>query len=104
MTAELIADAIVYPKDHIDIERDIDQADVKGLLEVINDIDNQYDHVILIGHNPTMTAAANELGDEAISHMPTCAICALGFSVDDWRAVTRGMGTCLFFDYPKRAY
>ncbi|MBB72623.1 MAG: phosphohistidine phosphatase [Legionellales bacterium] len=102
MTAYGIASALGYPESDIDQNPEIYNADVKILIKLINGLDNRYDNIMLVGHNPTFTLAANHLGDRTISHMPTCTICALQFEIDDWQTVDYGLATTLFCESPKR--
>ena len=72
------------------------------LMQVIRKLDNQYDRVLLVGHNPETTMVANILGDLTIDNVPTCGIVALDFNVTVWQDVCEGKGVLVFFDYPKK--
>lgn len=102
MTAELLLQELGLGIESIQQEPKIYNASILHLLEVVQAIDNHHDCVMLFGHNPSFTELANYLGDHHVSHLPTCSIYAMEFYVDDWRAVARGLGHCILFDYPKK--
>ena len=49
------------------------------ILNLINNIDNQYNCVMLIGHNPTITQLTNEISNANIDYMPTCGTAVIDF-------------------------
>ncbi len=49
------------------------------ILNLINNIDNQYNCVMLIGHNPTITQLINEISNANIDYMPTCGTAVIDF-------------------------
>jgi len=40
--------------------------------------------VMVVAHDPGMTALAERLSDGRIGHMPTCAVATFTWSTDDW--------------------
>jgi len=71
------------------------------LLDIAQGISNNFQHVMLVGHNPTITNTANRFTDDNLSNMSTCSLYAIEFNVDDWHAITFGSGKRLFFDCSK---
>ncbi|MEX2380592.1 MAG: histidine phosphatase family protein, partial [Vicingaceae bacterium] len=71
-TARLIAKELNYPESDIQFTKDIYHASIKKMIQIINQIDNQYNTVFLFGHNPTFTELAEYLTDEAYGTLPTC--------------------------------
>jgi len=100
-TASLIARELEYETDKIALEEEIYKADKQELLEIINGIPNQFNNVMLIGHNYTITELANLLSPDLISEIPTAGVVALSFECTTWGEITKENATLLFFDYPK---
>ncbi len=101
-TAGLIALATGMDPDEIVVKKQVYDASSTGLLRVIQGLEEQRDRVMLVGHNPETTQVANILGSLEIANVPTCGIVALDFDVGSWAEVGPGLGTLVFFEYPKR--
>lgn len=101
-TAKEIAKKVGYPIGDIVEQRTIYESEVKTILKIINQIDNNYNRVFVFGHNPTFTHLIEELGGEYIGNLPTCGVAALRFEFQAWEMVTANSGTQFYFDFPKR--
>ncbi len=101
-TASIVAEKLDYPKDRIERRRDLYLASSHAILKIINSADNKHESLMIVGHNPGLTELANDLGAFQVSNMPTCALVALEFAVDDWQAVHWGIGKNILFEYPKK--
>lgn len=102
ITARKIAKEIDYLKDKIIQDKNIYEASVKTLLQIVNQIENEQNIVFLFGHNPGFTDFANYLTGENISNIPTCGIVQINFEIDDWKEVSKDLGTLIRFEYPKK--
>ena len=100
-TARHFAQVWDKPVEQIIQERAIYEANVKTLLQVVNQLDNKYQRVAMFGHNPGFTDFANYLADADIHNIPTCGTVLIEFPVDDWAQVSHHTGSLLKFDYPK---
>ena len=101
-TAVVIADKISYPKTLIEKRQDLYLASANKILKKINFVDDTHKSVMIVGHNPGLTDFANNLGQLQVANMPTCALVAIEFNVDEWQAVHWGLGKNLHFEYPKK--
>lgn len=57
---------------------------------------------MLFGHNPGFSEAVDYFAGDGPGDMPTCGLVRIDFDADHWREVSRGTGTLVWFDYPKR--
>lgn len=71
------------------------------LQETVSLINNTCDTVILIGHNPGITAFANSFTKVQTDNLPTCAIFAVRADINAWEEFKNAKKEFLFFDYPK---
>ena len=101
-TARIIAEEIGYPLDDIRPDGMIYEAGVSELLEVIEGVDDAFDLVMMIGHNPGFTMLAEFFLEDQAVNMPTCAILCVEFDVDSWKAVPENHGTLVYTDFPKK--
>lgn len=100
-TCKHFAKALHYPKGAIIINENIYGASVGSMMAIINDLDDQWDKVVLFGHNPTFTYLAEQLCSINIGNLPTCGMVGIRFEVEQWEAVSLDSGTNILYDYPK---
>ena len=102
-TARRIAKGIGYPKDQIKADERLYHADDDRILNVLQGVKDKHDSVMYFGHNPGLTDFVNSLMniEHDIDNIPTCGIVAFQFNIDSWKQLTWGIGSLLFFDYPK---
>jgi phosphohistidine phosphatase len=73
------------------------------ILKCINQLDNIYNNVLIVCHNPGITNLANYLSDYLIDNIPTAGL--VGFTFDNnWNAIKEKSCSFLFFDYPKKLF
>lgn len=101
-TARLLAIAVGHAPEAIVIHPEIYAHGLHALLTVVHGLDNGWNRVYLIGHNPDLTVLVNRLTGEELAHLPTCGVASLEFNVEDWPQVMDGSGRLSLFDYPKR--
>ncbi|THB78099.1 MAG: histidine phosphatase family protein [Desulfobulbaceae bacterium] len=99
-TAGIIAREIGYPKDKIVITNALYTADMMDLLEIVREMDKQFDNVMLVGHNYVITEFAEWLTGTLLGNIPTSGIACIQFD-HPWKKVSESSGSLLFFDYPK---
>jgi phosphohistidine phosphatase len=100
-TASYFAKEWEINENDIQTDKNIYEAGLKALLNVVNHFDNQHNTIALFGHNPGLTDFANYLSDVNIYNMPTCSIVMLEFSFEEWNLVSSSTAKVLLFDYPK---
>ncbi|MES2652427.1 MAG: histidine phosphatase family protein [Bacteroidota bacterium] len=100
-TAKYFAKEWEINEKEIQTDKNIYEAGLKELLNVVNHLDNKYPTVAMFGHNPGLTDFANYLSDINIYNMPTCSIVMLEFPFDEWHLAGSSTAKVLLFDYPK---
>lgn len=103
-TAEAIAEAIEYPEAEIVADERLYGADAFEWLEVIQGLDDGWDRVMCVGHNPGLTDLVDDLSPGQIGNVPTCGVVELKFDTDSWALVGRVEPAEVYFDYPKRMH
>ena len=69
--------------------------------DVIRDIDDKYENIFIVGHNPEITEVTNMLIDDYIDNVPTLGIIGFKVSVKKWKKFERENAFFNFFIYPK---
>jgi phosphohistidine phosphatase len=100
-TARVVADAIHYPPDKIEVDPDLYLASATELLNTVQSVDDDIHHIALVSHNPGLTTLVNSLGSRHILNLPTCGIAILETEIDSWRSLEPGTFKTLSFLYPK---
>jgi len=102
-TARLIAHELKLSDERLIFKMEIYAAEPESLLEVVRGLDDCWEHVLLVGHNPGLTDLGNLLADCGIANIPTCGMLCLDFDVANWMNVGARAGTLVFYDYPKKS-
>jgi len=76
-------------------------AEPETIQEHIKDVNNKYDTLFVVGHNPETTELSNMMINDYIDNVPTLGIVALDLSIDHWREFKLSEGKMQFFIYPK---
>jgi phosphohistidine phosphatase len=77
------------------------EATVEAVLAVIHQQPDNYQSLMLVGHEPTWSNILTHLMGGGLVRMPTAAMACLGFEVDHWAKVGQGRGTLLWLLPPK---
>ncbi len=101
-TAIQIAKSFGYEEKKIIKNPDIYGAVVSDLMRIINRTSDEYDIIMLFGHNPTFTMAANYLSDKYIDNLPTSGFVQIDFNLDSWNDIEGNTGKLVLFEYPKK--
>ena len=71
---------------------------VREYLSVIEDIDERYDSVMVVAHNPTISEVATKLtGNSKLEWMPTSAVAVIECDIDSWHKIATSR--CKLLDY-----
>ena len=102
-TARVIAKKLGCKSADVTVNEAIYEAGTGSLIEIIQNFDNSFEQVMLVGHNPSVTSLVNLLADASIENVPTCGIAVLRFETDSWLHLGNITAKLLEFDYPKKA-
>ena len=102
MTAKLLSEQIKYPLSDIVFDGNLYLASVRQLYQLIKNIKNEYQQVMIIGHNPGLTSLVNDLTAETISNLPTCGVFGLKLNIKSWKELDRKCGHRILYEYPKK--
>ncbi len=80
----------------IRIENNLYLASAEEYLNIIRQIDRQYDCVMIFGHNPGISETASLLSTGFYENMGTCSVIGLSFEKTRWAAIKPGDAHKLF--------
>lgn len=99
-TAEILVAGLQRPEGALIPEERLYEASPEQILAIVRALDDRWQHVALVGHNPGFEQCLERLSGEA-KHMSTCAVAHLEFATDRWRDARPGAATLLAFLTPK---
>jgi len=101
-TAGFFAQALEIPKEQQWETKELYHASMLEILNVVASIPDEYNTVILFGHNPGFTYFANEFwGENWIDNLPTCGIVEIEGDVDSWNLFTGATAKVVNHYFPK---
>lgn len=89
-TAYIFAENLSIPLETIVFKDDLYTFDSKALEKVIKSCNNQFDNLILFGHNDAITNFVNTFGNLAVDNVPTAGFVSLSFQENDWKDIRKG--------------
>ena len=101
LTAQMVAEKLHYPKEKIMYDERIYEANTEDLMEVVHILPENADEVLLVGHNPGMTAFINMLSDTGLDNLPTAGVVGIAFDVASFMEIAPHSGEVLFYETPK---
>ena len=102
-TAKEICKKINFPIEDIIKKEEIYEASSNMLLEILQSTNENFESVMLFGHNPGLTFLQNFLCKKEIGNIPTCGVVCIGLDCL-WKDVNNNSGKIEFFEYPKQYF
>lgn len=100
-TAKLIAEGIEFPVEDIITDKKIYEGSVQSIMEIIFSTEDEFDSLMIFGHNPTITYLANQFLHPGIDFMPTIGIACVSFETDKWTELPLAKSKNEFVLFPK---
>ncbi|MDH4021224.1 MAG: histidine phosphatase family protein [Xanthomonadales bacterium] len=100
-TARKIAKEVGYDRSKIVTDENMYFSGTGSMLEMLENVDDRYDSVMIVGHNPAMTTLMNMLSGSSVDNMPTCAVALIDFPIMSWSDLHSADGQLLTYDFPK---
>lgn len=83
-------------------DKRIYEASCDTLLDVIWGLDEHYDKIMIVGHNPGLSDMIRSLVSQNIDELSTCEVTAIQFDREQWQHVDLRSGTTYFSAAPQK--
>ena len=102
-TARLISDEVGFSTTNIESRDELYHAPPSVFESIIHSLDNKFETVFFVAHNPGITEFAASLDPNySINDMPTCTTVGVRIDADEWSDFHKAAKTVFLFDTPKR--
>ena len=103
-TAKLVAEALKYPAESLQIEKELYLATAEKILELVCSQDDDVPDLLIVGHNPDLTKLINRLLPElSMDNLPTSGVVAIDFNTKKWSETAEVDAELVYYDLPKNS-
>lgn len=92
MTAEMIADANKYDRNLINYMQDLYEASTRTFFELVKQVDDRFQQVLFVGHNPAVSYLAEYLTKAEIGEIVPAGMAIIQFDSSSWQEINSGSG------------
>jgi len=89
-TALIFTQNFSCPEESIVFKDELYTFDAAKLEKIVKSCNNDYDSVILFGHNEAITDFVNKFGDVYIDNVATSGFVSLQFDANSWESIQKG--------------
>lgn len=102
-TAQIVAAAVGYPREHIATLQALYLAEPHAILAIIAAQDAEIESLLVVGHNPGLSELVLELLPSfEVDDLPTAAVVGLDYpGAADWAHVAATTARLTYYDFPK---
>ncbi len=101
-TAIIFSRILQIPEKNILVEYKLYMADSAAIKEYCQNISDDYNEIMIVGHNPGFTSFANKFTPNDITNVPTSGLVILDFDCSSWKDIAPEVLKDHFFDYPRK--
>jgi len=94
-TAQMVSEVLKLEEDRIRIEEELYNASVRTFFNWLNSLDDGYNTVMCVGHNPTLSYVAEYLTGAEIGEMAPAGLVAIEFKQFSWKDISQGNGVLI---------
>lgn len=102
-TCKIFLGAFNLSEDSVTIKDDLYDFGGESVINFIKRLPNDYNSVMLFGHNHAFTSIANIFGDKFIDNLPTSGLIKINFDISDWKDLKQGTTELLIIPKELRA-
>lgn len=99
-TSQIVARELEYSMNRIQISLALYEGGKEQVLQTIVGLSDQFDSIMLVGHDPALTNLANHYSKKAYDKMPSGGVIGLKFRTETWKNLPTSKGKLLFYKRP----
>lgn len=90
-TCEIFMNTLNIAKEQVVVVEELYDFDGRNVIDYIKNLSNEYNEVMIFGHNHAFTSISNIFGDTFIDNLPTSGLVKLKFDINDWNDLKKGI-------------
>lgn len=98
-TCEIFINSLNISKNKFIVKDELYDFEGLNVINFIKNLPNEYDAVMIFGHNHAFTSISNIFGDTFIDNLPTSGLVKLNIDINNWKDLKKG--TTEFVIIPK---
>jgi len=100
-TAGLVADTLKLDIDKIQLQEDLYDASTRTFFQFVTQLEDQFQHILCVAHNPVISYVAEYLTKAEIGDMPPAGLAVIKFNIQSWKDVGEGNGELMNYVNPQ---
>lgn len=101
LTCQAMASILGYAMEQVQWCPALYEADCDTILQQIQQLPDQVQQVVLIGHNPGLNQFIWQSSDFPLDNLPTCGVFGLCYAIEQWQYAGFHNSRFCYYDYPK---
>ena len=98
-TCKIFLKTLSFSTEKLNIEDDLYDFGGESVINFLKNVNEDYQNVMIFGHNHAFTSICNIFGDTYIDNLPTSGLVVIDFDVDTWSNIDNG--TTRFTIFPR---
>lgn len=99
-TSQIVARTLEYSLNRIQISLALYEGGQEQILKMIVGLSDQYDSIMLVGHDPALTNLLNRYSRKAYDKIPSGGVIGLRFRTEKWKNLPGSKGKMIFSKRP----
>ena len=87
-TAHIFAKVMNYPHERVQVNEKLYLGGEDEIFSILESLPDELESVMIVGHNPDVTIAANTYGCNTVS-IPTSGVVSIRFKADRWTEISK---------------
>src|SRR5690606_1618661 len=96
-TCNIFSSNLNIPDHKIKIFNELYDFTGDSVIRFIKSLNNNYNNIMIFGHNHAFTSISNIFGDKFIYNLPTSGVVIIKFDTDKWESIDKGQTELIVF-------
>ncbi|WP_395054425.1 SixA phosphatase family protein [Flavobacterium sp.] len=96
-TSKIFKEVWKLKNDSISVVPELYTFNLSNLEEIVKSCLNEYQTLIIFGHNSAITDFVNKFGDIFVDNVPTSGFVSITFQTDNWKSINKGKTDKIIF-------
>jgi len=89
-TCEIFISVLGLSENALNIKEELYDFGGESVVDFIKNLSDEFDDVMIFGHNHAFTSIVNNFGNKFIDNLPTSGLVKINFEIDNWKALNKG--------------